>query len=66
MMAEDIEWTTSLGEAVYFQEQDVYDAIQQVRSKAEARGMLAENDKQIVVVEKEIIRKGFAESGLKP
>jgi hypothetical protein len=56
MMAEDIMWTTSLGEAVYFQEEDVYDAIQLVRSKANAKGMLTGDDKQIVVVEKEIIR----------
>ena len=56
MMAADIGWTTSLGEAVYFQEDEVYDAIQLVRARANDKGMLSDNDKQVVVVEKEIIR----------
>jgi len=56
LMAEDIAWTTALGEAVYFQEQDVYDAIQRVRAKADSKGMLVNDDKQIHVRESGIIR----------
>jgi|GEM_PF-2308068 len=56
VMAKDVSWTISLGEAFYYQESDVYDAIQLVRTKADARGLLADNEQQVYVKETEIIR----------
>ncbi|MCU0751522.1 MAG: DUF3300 domain-containing protein [Akkermansiaceae bacterium] len=56
MMAGDIDWTVALGEAFYFQEGDVYDAIQLVRTRADAKGLLTGNQHQVYVKETEIIR----------
>jgi len=56
LMNEDLEWTQSLGDAVINQQKDVMDAIQQFRAKAEAAGNLKSNDKQVIVVEKEVIK----------
>jgi len=56
MMAEDVNWTMSLGQAFYYQESDVYDAIQLVRTRADARDLLTDNEHQVYVKETEIIR----------
>ena len=56
MMDEYLEWTAQLGDAVYFQQEDVMDAIQSVRQKAETAGHLDSNEKQVVVREREVIR----------
>jgi len=56
LMNEDLEWTQSLGDAVINQQKDVMDAIQQFRAKAEAAGNLKSNDKQVIIVEKEVIK----------
>ncbi len=50
-MDENLDWTTQLGDAVLGQEQDVLDAIQRMRMKAQAAGTLKSNDKQTVEVE---------------
>ncbi len=56
LMNEDLEWTQSLGDAVINQQKDVMAAIQTFRAKAEAAGNLKSNDKQVIVVEKEVIK----------
>jgi len=56
MMNEKLSWTVKLGDAVMAQMDDVMDAIQRVRASAHAAGKLETNDKQIIIVEKEIIR----------
>jgi len=48
----DLEWTERLGDAVLYQQDDVLDAVQQFRSRAQAAGNLESNKQQIVVVEK--------------
>ena len=47
-LANDIEWTTDLGNAFLAQESDVMDTVQDLRAKAQANGALKSNDKQIV------------------
>ncbi|MCH7224821.1 DUF3300 domain-containing protein [Haloferula sp. A504] len=56
LMAGDINWTMTLGQAFYYQESDVYDAIQLVRTRADAKGLLTDNQQQVYVKETEIIR----------
>ncbi|MCH7228524.1 DUF3300 domain-containing protein, partial [Haloferula sp. A504] len=56
LMAGDVSWTMSLGQAFYYQESDVYDAIQLVRTRADAKGLLTDNPQQVYVKETEIIR----------
>jgi hypothetical protein len=48
MMASDMNWTTDLGNAFLAQQQDVMDAVQRERHKAQSFGYLRNND-QIVV-----------------
>jgi hypothetical protein len=55
MMSDDLDWTQSLGDAVEVDESGILSAIQTFRNKAQAAGNLKSNDKQTVVVEKEII-----------
>lgn len=55
-MDEEIAWTQELGAAVVAQQNDVMDAIQHVRKLAEEMGALQTNEKQIVQVEKEVIK----------
>jgi len=61
-LADDIQWTTDLGNAVLAQQSDVMDAVQRMRSKAQEKGNLKSNDqmkvetkvvenKQVIVVE---------------
>jgi hypothetical protein len=44
-LADDIQWTTDLGNAFLAQQGDVMDAVQRMRKKAEAKGTLQSNDK---------------------
>jgi len=58
-LADDIQWTTDLGNAFLAQQSDVMDAVQRMRGKAKGTGALASNQQQVVetkVVEsKEVI-----------
>ena len=56
LMNNDLDWTWKLGEAVVNQQDDVMEAIQLFRNKAQEAGNLESNDKQVIVVEKEIIK----------
>jgi len=56
MMSQDLDWTSALGEAVVSQQADVMKAIQQFRARAQKAGNLKSDDKQIIVVEKEVIK----------
>ncbi len=47
-MDKNISWTSSLGDAYYNQQQDVMDAIQRMRRKAQAAGNLKETPQQTV------------------
>ncbi|MEM8551823.1 MAG: DUF3300 domain-containing protein, partial [Pseudomonadota bacterium] len=50
MMAEDIDWTEDLGEAMLAQSDDVLDAVQRQRARAQAVGNLETNEAQTVEV----------------
>jgi len=61
-LADDIKWTTDLGNAVLAQQSDVMDAVQRMRAKAQEKGNLKASDqmqvktevvenKQVIVVE---------------
>lgn len=47
-LAGDLDWTQNLGDAVVIQEDDVLDAVQRQRARAEAVGNLATNEAQVV------------------
>ena len=54
-LADDIQWTTELGNAFLAQQTDVMDAVQRMRKKAKDKGALESNEQQKVetkVVEK--------------
>ncbi|WP_083222665.1 DUF3300 domain-containing protein [Ensifer sp. LC163] len=51
MMSEDLDWTQSLSDAMAYQQKDVLIAIQQLRDKAVASGVLKTDDKMKVVQE---------------
>ncbi len=51
MMAEDLDWTQSLGDALAYQQADVLVAIQQLRDEAVAKGIIKTDDKIEVVKE---------------
>src|SRR3990172_10601378 len=55
-MSDDLDWTERLGQAVVGQQKDVIDAIQAFRRKVYAVGNLKTDDKQVIVVEKEVIK----------
>ena len=55
-MSADLDWTADLGEAVVADQGAVLDAIQAFRRKTQAAGNLKTDDKQVVVVEKEIVK----------
>jgi hypothetical protein len=55
-MSTDLEWTSALGEAVATDQTAVMDAVQSFRRKAEGAGNLKSDDKQVVVVEKEVVK----------
>jgi hypothetical protein len=48
MMSDDLDWTQSLGEAAVNQQDDLLTAIQQLREKAVALGVLKSDDKVVV------------------
>jgi hypothetical protein len=50
-LANDIQWTTDLGNAFLAQESDLMDAVQRLRTKAQENGALKTNDKQTVATE---------------
>src|ERR1041385_3647534 len=62
-LAGNIQWTTDLGNAFLAQQQDVMDAVQRMRAKAQAKGTLktsqeqkvqtktVENNKEVIVIE---------------
>jgi hypothetical protein len=54
-MADDIDWTESLGDAVLTQTDDVMDAVQRQRARAAALGNLDSNDAQTVTLEDDAI-----------
>jgi hypothetical protein len=47
-LAEDVQWTSDLGNAFLSQQKDVMDAVQRMRAKAKEKGTLASNDKMKV------------------
>lgn len=55
-MSGDLDWTAALGEAVVDDQGAVLEAIQSFRRKAQAVGNLKTDDKQVIVVEKEVIK----------
>ena len=55
-MSDDLDWTAGLGEAVVANQGAVLDAVQAFRRKAQAAQNLKSDDKQTVVVEKEVIK----------
>ena len=54
-LADDVQWTTDLGNAFLAQQSDVMDAVQVMRKKAKDKGALTSNDKQ--KVETQVIEK---------
>jgi hypothetical protein len=53
VMSDDIDWTQSLGDALAYQQKDVLVAIQQLRDKAVADGVIKSDDKITVVQERD-------------
>ena len=56
MMNTKLSWTVEFGEAVKNEQEGVLEAIQKVRSFAYEAGELSSSDKQVVIVEKEVIK----------
>jgi hypothetical protein len=56
MMVENLNWTSRIGDAFVNQQQDVMDAIQELRTKAHNQGNLTTTSEQKVIVEERIIR----------
>jgi hypothetical protein len=57
-LADDVQWSTDLGNAFLAQQGDVMDAVQRMRKKAEGKGALKSNEQQKVetkVVEKDTV-----------
>ena len=61
LLNERLSWTVELGEAVKNQRKELLEVIQEARREAQAAGKLETNDKQVVVVEKEVIKVQPAE-----
>ncbi len=55
MMNDDLDWTQAMGDAVVNQQKDVLIAIQQLRDKAVANGVIKSDDKVIVEKQKDNI-----------
>jgi hypothetical protein len=55
-MSSDLDWTADLGEAVVTDQGAVLEAVQSFRRKTQSAGNLKSDDKQVVVVEKEVIK----------
>ena len=56
MMSADLDWTSALGEEVVADQGAVLEAIQVFRRKTQAAGNLKSDQKQTVIVEKEVIQ----------
>jgi hypothetical protein len=56
MMSGDLDWTSALGEAVVADQGAVLEAVQVFRRKTQSAGNLKSDQKQTVVVEKEVIK----------
>ncbi len=56
MMSHDLDWTSALGEAVVEDQGAVLDAIQSFRRKTQSAGNLKTDNRQVIVVEKEVIK----------
>jgi hypothetical protein len=54
-MADEIDWTEQLGDAMLIQTDDLLDAIQRMRERAVATGYLADNEAQVVEQEDDLI-----------
>ncbi len=50
-LADDVQWTTELGNAFLAQQGDVMDAVQRMRKKAQDNGALESNEQQVVATE---------------
>ena len=57
-LAENIQWTTDLGNAFLAQQHDVMDAIQRMRGKAQDKGALKTSSEQVVKTETGHWRRG--------
>jgi hypothetical protein len=55
-MSDDLDWTADLGEAVVADQGAVLDAVQAFRRKAQSAGNLKSDAKQVIEVEKEVIK----------
>lgn len=55
-MSGDLDWTSALGEAVVANQGDVLEAIQAFRRRTQSVGNLKTDAKQVVVIEKEVIK----------
>ncbi|WP_244197575.1 DUF3300 domain-containing protein [Caballeronia ptereochthonis] len=55
-MSTDLDWTVALGEAVVADQSAVLQAVQRFRRQTQSAGNLKTDDKQTVVVEKEVIK----------
>src|SRR5882672_9578170 len=55
-MSSDLDWTAALGEAVVADQGEVLAAVQAFRRKTQAVGNLKTDEKQVVVVEQEVIK----------
>jgi hypothetical protein len=55
-MSSDLDWTSELGEAVVANQGAVLEAVQRFRRQVQAAGHLKSDDKQTVIVEKEVIK----------
>ena len=55
-MNNDLDWTTALGEAVVTDQSAVLEAVQVFRRKSQSAGNLKSDTKQIIIVEKEVIK----------
>lgn len=56
LMANDLDWTEAMGRAVSTQQQDVLQAIQIFRRKAQSAGNLKSDDKQKVILQHDIVQ----------
>ncbi|SAL01516.1 hypothetical protein AWB81_06058 [Caballeronia arationis] len=55
-MSTELDWTAALGEAVVADQSGVLQAIQRFRRQTQSAGNLKSDDKQVVVVEKEVVK----------
>jgi hypothetical protein len=64
MMNEKLDWTQKLGDAFLAQQQDVMNAVQRLRAKAQAQGNLKTTQEQKVIVEQPAVRQTTQEQGV--